>query len=87
MTKRQAAGGTLCLLFGQAFPLVYCAAERSKVEGPIGRALIYRTWKGSKVKSALAPSIKPERFPRPFLTHVLSSAALCRPGGTNTARK
>nr|XP_041575122.1 translation initiation factor IF-2-like [Taeniopygia guttata] len=46
--KRQAAGGTLCLLFEQAFPLVYRAAERSKVEGPIARALIYHTWKGSK---------------------------------------
>lgn len=43
MTKRQAAGGTLCLLFGQAFPLVYCAAERCKVEGPIARVLIYHT--------------------------------------------
>ncbi|XP_059718047.1 uncharacterized protein LOC132335488 [Haemorhous mexicanus] len=48
VTKRQAAGGTLCLLFEQAFPVVYCAEERSKVEGPIARAVIYCIWKGSK---------------------------------------
>lgn len=41
----------------------------SKVEGPIARALIHRTWKGSEVKSVLAPSIKSERLPCPFLTH------------------
>lgn len=49
MIKRQAAGGTLCLLFEQAFPLVYCAEEWSKVEGPIACAVIYCIGKGSKV--------------------------------------
>lgn len=69
MTKRQAAGGTLCLLFGQAFPLVYCGADRSKVEGPIARALNLSHVERQQGKSVLAPSIKSERFPRPFLTH------------------
>lgn len=69
MTKRQAAGTTLCLLFGQASPLVYCAAERSKVEGPIARALIYHTYKGSKVSLSWLRASNQERFPRPFLRH------------------
>lgn len=65
MTKRQAGGGTLCLLFGQAFPSVYCGAERSKVKGPCSRSNLSHVER-QRGKSILALSIRSRELSKSF---------------------